>query len=57
MIDWDALDEVPFCGVPAVVGSKVILLWALNRRNRGIDRLEALAEEKERLFDRFAGCT
>ena len=40
--DWEAVDVLPFCGVPTVVGSRAMSLRALDRRKRkrGIDRLK-----------------
>ena len=36
--DWEDVDELPFCGVPTVVGSRAILFR--RKRKRGIDRLK-----------------
>ena len=45
--DCEAVDELTFCGVPAVVGSRAM---SLNRRKRkrGIDRLKVCGGTKER---------
>jgi hypothetical protein len=48
--DWEVVDELPFCGVPTVVGSRAISLCTLDRRKRkrGIDRLETCGEINKR---------
>lgn len=54
--DWEAVDELPFCGMPAVVGSMGMSLCILNRRKRkrGIDRLKVCGgTNKSSLID---GC-
>jgi hypothetical protein len=45
--DCEALDELPFCGVPAVVGRRAMSLGTLNRRKRGVDRLKVCVRTNE----------
>ena len=53
--DWEDVDELPFCGVPTVVGSRVMLFR--RKRKRGIDRLKGCGGTKERssLIDACVG--
>ncbi len=46
--DWGALDGLGFCGVLAIVGRRAISSCTLNRRKRGIDRLNVCGRTKEK---------
>jgi hypothetical protein len=43
--DWEDVDELPFCGVPTVVGSRAMLFR--RKRKRGFDRLKGCGETNE----------